>query len=167
MAIIETDWLVLRKFRESDLDDYAAFASDSEVMRYLGSPLNRSDAWGQIAMILGHWQLRGYGLFAVERKESSEFIGRIGFINPDGWPGFELAWLLCKDHWGHGFATEGAQAAMSFAFKTLDQPRVISLIHPENMRSARVAERLGQRIEGTSNLGGEEVLIYGRCRTET
>lgn len=167
MATLETDRLLLRPFREDDLDDYAAFASDSEVMRYVGGPLNRLDAWRQIAMILGHWQLRGYGLLAVERKDTGAFVGRIGFINPEGWPGFELGWLLCKEHWGNGFATEGALAAMNYAFETLDQPHVISLIHPANVRSVRVAERLGETIEGRADLRGEEVIVYGRHRTET
>ena len=167
MTTIETDRLLLRPLREDDLDDYAAFAADSELMRYVGGPLTRTEAWGQIALILGHWQLRGYGLLAVERKDTGAFIGRIGFINPDGWPGFELGWLLCKEHWGEGFATEGAQAAMTYAFETLDQPHVISLIHPDNTRSIKVAERLGETIEGRTHLSGEEVIVYGRRRAET
>jgi len=161
MVMLETERLLLRPLREEDLDDYARFAADPETMQYVGGTLTRTEAWKQMAAILGHWQLRGYGLWAVEHRESRIFIGRIGFINPDGWPGFELGWLLGREYWGNGFATEGARTALEYAFKELAQPHVISLIHPANARSARVAERLGEKIEGKTELQGEEVLIYG------
>jgi RimJ/RimL family protein N-acetyltransferase len=158
-----TERLTLRMFREADFEAYAAMCADPEVMRYLGDgkTFSRIDAWRSLAAILGHWQLRGYGLWAVEERASGELIGRIGCYNPGGWPGFEVGWTLRRNSWGKGYATEGAQAAMRFAFEELGQPHVISLMHPENERSIRVAERLSESLEGRTEVNGQEALVYG------
>ena len=113
LKTIETERLLLRMFRDEDLDDYAVVCADDDVMRYLGDgrALERWEAWRQMAMIIGHWQLRGYGPWAVEERSTGKVIGRIGFFNPEGWPGFELGWVLGKAYWGRGYATEGASAA--------------------------------------------------------
>jgi RimJ/RimL family protein N-acetyltransferase len=166
MTQLETPRLLLRQFKESDLDLYAGMCADQEVMRYIGEgrALTRAESWRNMAGILGHWQLRGYGLWAIEEKVSGSLIGRAGFFNPEGWPGFELGWLLSRQHWGHGFATEAARAALDFAFTRLDQPRVISLIRPGNHRSIRVAERIGEKYETTVYLSGAEALVYSIVR---
>ena len=91
---METERLILREFRENDFDAYAAMCADAEVMRFLGGVMKRMDAWRQMAMFIGHWRLRGYGLWAVEEKATGEFIGRVGLLNPEGWPGLEVAWTL-------------------------------------------------------------------------
>lgn len=163
MVTLSTDRLILRMFRDDDLDDYAEMCGDAEVMRFIGDgrPLSRSEAWRNMAMIVGHWHLRGYGIWAVEERESGKLIGRLGFFNPDGWPGFEIGWLLGREYWGKGYATEGARTALEFGFRVLNRDHVISLIRPENKASIRVAERLGERLEGTSKLWGKEVLVYG------
>ena len=111
-------------------------------------------AWRNLATMVGHWTMRGYGLWAAEERASGTLAGRIGFWNPEGWPGFELGWTLRRAFWGKGYATEGARAALRFAFTQLKQPHVISLIHPENAASIRVAERLGERrVDSTEVLG--------------
>ncbi len=161
---LDTDRLKLRMWRESDLDDYAALTADPLVMRYLQPgkpPFTRADAWRSIAFFMGHWQMRGYGHWAVEEKSSGRMIGRIGFLQPEGWPGFEIGWTLARDSWGKGYATEGARRALDYAFKDLDQPHVISLIHPDNAASIKVAERLGETMEGKTRLAEWDVLIYG------
>jgi RimJ/RimL family protein N-acetyltransferase len=137
-------------------------------MRYIGDgqPLARPMAWRNLAMMVGHWALRGYGLWAAEERSSGELVGRIGFWNPDGWPGFELGWMLRRAFWGKGYATEGARAALRFAFTELDQPHVISLIHPENAASIRVAERLGERPDGSTEVMGKTVSVYRVSREE-
>jgi RimJ/RimL family protein N-acetyltransferase len=147
IPIIETPRLLLRQFRQSDLDAYAAICADEEVMRYIGEgrPLTRSETWRNMATVLGHWHLRGYGLWAVELKRT----------------GLEAGWLLEKSSWGQGLATEGASAALDYAFRELGRDHVISLIRPENARSIRVAERLGEKYEGRVDLLGAEVLVYG------
>jgi RimJ/RimL family protein N-acetyltransferase len=111
--------------------------------------------------MLGHWQLRGYGMWAVEERSSATLVGRIGFYELDDWPGMEVGWMLARSHWGRGLATEGARAALSFAFDVLQKPHVISLIRPENVASIRVAEKLGERLEGRSRALGAEALVYG------
>lgn len=169
MVTLETERLRLRMFRETDFDAYAAMSADPEVMRYLGAtgaPLTRLDAWRQMAMLLGHWQLRGYGVWAVEERASGTLVGRIGLFNPDGWPGLECIWTLARGAWGKGYATEGARRSLEYAFTELDQPRVISLIRPGNAASVRVAERIGERLEGRVTLFGAEALVYGISREQ-
>ena len=168
MVTLETDRLTLRMLRGSDLDAYAEMCADPEVMRYIGDgqPLARPMAWRNLAMMVGHWSLRGYGLWAVEERASGVLVGRIGFWNPEGWPGFELGWMLRRAFWGKGYATEGARAALRFAFDHLKQPHVISLIHPENAASIRVAERLGERPTGSVEVMGRPALVYRITREE-
>ena len=160
---LETERLKLRMWRESDLDDYAAMSADPLVMQYLGpgKVFTRAEAWRSMAFFVGHWEMRGYGHWAVEEKASGRMIGRIGFLNPEGWPGFEIGWTLARYVWGKGYATEGGRRALEDAFKDLDQPHVISLIHPENTPSMKVAERLGEKREGTARIGEVDVLVYG------
>lgn len=162
MSMVETDRLILRQFREADLDTYAEICADPEVMQYIGAgqPLTRSEAWRGMATILGHWQLRGYGLWAVEEKVSHTLIGRIGCWQPDGWLDFEIGWTLGRAHWGKGYAVEAALASVRYAFEHLGRSHIISLIAPGNRRSIRVAERLGETLSGQTELFGKEVLVY-------
>lgn len=162
IPLLESDRLLLRMWRESDFDDYAAMCADPEVMRYLGGKtFNRMEAWRHMAFLIGHWYLLGYGHWAVEEKSTGRLVGRIGFLNPADWPGFEIGWTLAREYWGKGYATEGARRALDYGFKELDKDHVISLIHPENSGSIRVAERLGEKLEGKTELLGHDVLIYG------
>ena len=163
---METERLVLRMFRESDTDAYAEMVSDPEVMRFLGKPMSRAEAWRNMAMMLGHWHLRGYGMWAVEEKASGEMVGRIGCWRPEGWPGLEVGWTLRRRFWGRGYATEAARASVAYAFEALDQTRVISLIAPENVNSIRVAERLGERPDGEWKIAGTKVIVYAVGREE-
>jgi RimJ/RimL family protein N-acetyltransferase len=159
---LETDRLLLRQWREADFEPYAEICANAEVMRYLSAKvMTREDAWRHMAFLAGHWQLLGYGPFAVEEKATGRLMGRIGFLNPEGWPGFELGWTLGRPFWGKGYATEGARRALEYAFTELDKPHVISLIHPENKGSIRVAERLSEKPEGTAEVFGNPVIVYG------
>jgi RimJ/RimL family protein N-acetyltransferase len=154
--------LRLRPFRDEDLDPYAAMCADPEVMRYVGerSVLTREDAWRQLAMLTGHWQLRGFGMWAVEEHATGVFVGRVGLHYPEGWPDRELAWALARPFWGRGYAAEAARAALGEAFGHLGWSRVISLIDPENTRSVRLAERLGERLTGEATVRGHRVDVY-------
>ena len=155
---LTTDRLILRGWREDDLDAYAAITADPEVMRFMGGTLDRAGTWRQMAFITGHWELRGYGLWVVERN--GELIGRIGLLNPEGWPGLEVGWLLGRAAWGHGYATEAARAAVEYAWRELGARQLISLIAPGNVLSQRVAERLGMRPTEDYDLGGQHVVIH-------
>jgi RimJ/RimL family protein N-acetyltransferase len=110
--------------------------------------------------MLGHWKLRGYGMWALEEKASGTLIGRAGFLDPPGWPGFELGWMLGKAHWRRGFATEAASRCLRYAFEELARERVISLIRPANVPSVRVAERIGEKLSGEVELLGSKALVY-------
>ena len=147
---------------ETDFEPFAEMCADPEVMRYLGGKtFDRLEAWRNMAFHVGHWQMRGYGHWAVEEKASGKFIGRIGFLNPVGWPSFEVGWTLARHAWGKGYATEGGRRALNYAFNELDKSHVISLINPNNKGSIAVAERLGEKLEGETELFGTTVLIYG------
>ncbi len=162
MLTLETERLLLRPFRENDIDAYAAMCADPDVMRYIGvrSVLSRDDAWRQMAMFVGHWQLRGFGVWAVEERASGSLVGRVGLHFPEGWPDRELAWTLARPYWGRGFALEAARTALAHAFGPLGWHRVISLIDPDNRRSIRLAERLGERFEGEVTLRGYCLSLY-------
>ena len=162
---LETERLRLRSLRSADFNDYAALYSDSEVLRYLtgagSQPWDRGRAWRHLSFVRGHWLMAGTGSWAVEHKETGAFIGVIGFSEPEGWPGLELAWILGRRWWGFGYATEGAQAVLEWAFTQWNRDWVISLIHPDNQGSIRVAERLGEILQGRLMHNGREVLCYG------
>ncbi len=142
---LETERLVLREWRNEDFEPLAAFLADPEVMRYLGGhTIARNDAWRNMARTIGHWYLRGFGVWAVERKEDGAFIGRVGLIYPEGWPGLEVGWTLGRPFWGKGYATEAAIASMNYGFLTQPAERLISVIDPANKASQAVAKRIGE-----------------------
>ena len=110
---LQTDRLILRAFRAEDFEAWAAIMGDGDVMTFLGGkPMARTDAWRAMAMTLGHWALRGYGMWAVERKSDAALIGRVGLLQPEGWTGLEVGWTLGKPYWGQGYATEAAATAL-------------------------------------------------------
>ncbi len=167
MVSIETGRLLLRPFHGDDADAYAEMCGDPIVMRYLsetGAVLSREDAWRQMAMFAGHWVLRGFGMWALEERVSHQFVGRAGLHFPEGWPDRELGWALRREWWGRGFATEAARAAATYAFETLGWSHVISLIHPDNERSIRVAQRLGATFAGRTQIHGIEHDVYRLAR---
>ena len=159
---LETERLRFVKFREDHWEPYAAMCADAEVMRYLGTgvTLSRDDTSRAIAGMLGHWQLRGYGMWALESRQTGELVGRAGFLDPAGWPGFELGWMLGREHWGKGYASEAARRALRFAFEVLKRDRVISLIREANAPSIRVALAIGEKLAGEVELLGAKALVY-------
>src|ERR1700737_4699909 len=162
---LETTRLRLRMLRESDFPTYEAWCADIDIMRYLNlKTMNRVEAWRHLAYLVGHWTLRGYGYYAAEEKSTGRLVGRVGYSNPAGWPGFELGWTIAPEYQGRGFATEAARLLLPYAFEVLDQSHVLSLIHPDNAPSRRVAEKLGETIEGETEVMTMPVLIYGISR---
>jgi ribosomal-protein-alanine N-acetyltransferase len=162
IPVIETERLRLSAFDERHFEAYAAMLADPSSTRFVGDgePLDRMNAWRSMAMLLGHWQLRGYGMWAIELKETGEFVGRVGLHRPEGWPDLELGWMLTARQRGHGYATEGARVALELAYRTLDVPRIVSLIRIDNTASERVARRLGGRQATTIDFLGGATLVY-------
>jgi RimJ/RimL family protein N-acetyltransferase len=159
---VDTERLRMRRFVHADWDAFAAICADTEVMRYIGEGTvqSRVEAWRSMAAFEGHWQLLGYGMWALEHRASGALIGRVGYLDRPGWPGFELGWLLAREHWGHGYAREAAAAALQHAFTVLKRERVISLIRPGNQRSVAVALAIGEAPAGSVELLGGEALVY-------
>jgi RimJ/RimL family protein N-acetyltransferase len=162
---LRTERLLLRGWRDDDLDALAPICADAETMRWVGSPegMNREETWRHMAYLVGHWVLRGHGVWAVEEREVGQLVGRVGLLFPEGWPGLEVGWLIARPHWGQGYATEAARAAMDWARAELDATHLISLIADDNERSERVAQKLGMAVEGrTTILGEHDVRVFGR-----
>jgi RimJ/RimL family protein N-acetyltransferase len=148
IPILTTDRLVLRGFHASDWDDLAALNGDLRVREWLGGNImSRAETWTQMETVLGQWALRGYGLFALEVDGC--VAGRVGLLHPADWPEPELAWTLAPAFWGRGLATEAARCAREWAFGQFGWNRLVSFILPQNLRSRRVAEKLGAVPEGT------------------
>jgi len=149
---LETERLILRGWRPEDFEPLAAIHADPEVMIFLGGVQERNDAWRSLSSLAGHWALRGYGKWAVERRSDGAMMGRVGLINPEGWPGLEIGWTLGRSYWGKGYATEAARAAMRYAFLTQKVDRMISCIDAGNVASQGVARRIGETKTGTDVL---------------
>lgn len=150
-AVIETERLLLRKPRLEDADDLLAYVRDPEVMRWIGGETgDRDEVAATIERWLARWEENGIGHFVLERD--GRVLGRAGFLVWDRrtWQvssyaeagahaETELGWTLAREHWGKGYATEAARALREWA----DRERLISLINPGNVRSIRIAEKLG------------------------
>ena len=152
----------MRQWRESDLDAYAAMVADPGVQRYLaeGVPVDRLAAWRQLAAYIGHWTMRGYGHWAIELRETRQFIGRAGLWRPDGWPALEIGWAIAPSHQGRGYATEAGRVAQRLAWENIRPDRLISLIRPGNEASAAVARKLGGVQDETIELMGGPTHVY-------
>lgn len=163
---IETERLRLRAFEGGDLRPYAAMYADDQFVRYLGDrTLTEAQVWENMALILGHWSLLGYGIWAVERLGSGELVGRAGLLNLPGWPDVEVCWALSPRFWGSGYATEAAKASIDWAFRETGIARLISLIHPENQRSEAVALRLGERFREQITFEAKPTNVYEVLRS--
>lgn len=141
IPVIETERLRLREPREADFSAMLAF-NDSPRSGFVGGGRDRQWVWRGLLANIGHWVLRGYGLFSVDTK-AGEFIGRIGMIYHDGWDEPELGWHLFDGHEGHGFCVEAARAARDDYHARITSAPVISYIDPANPKSEAVARRLG------------------------
>ena len=147
---LETERLILRSFSRHDLDPFAEIIADVDVIQYAtytGDVMSRTQARNWLCLMIGHWHMRGFGIWAVDEKATGKLIGRIGLQFLDWFDDVELVWMLKKSAWGKGFASEGAQAAIKHGFNTLELPRMTSVIHTINEPSIRLAERLGMKFE--------------------
>ncbi len=170
VPVIETERLRLRGPGPEDLPDSAALWSEPVVARFTsGKPLSEEDVWGRLLRYVGHWNWMGFGYWVVEERATGQFAGEVGFsdwkreMKPSlqGLP--ELGWVLASRVHGRGYATEAARAAIQWAHShfregtsslghagvesavapELGSARMTCIIHPENLRSIRVAEKCG------------------------
>lgn len=136
--VIETARLRLTQWTPAHLPAMAEFYADPE--RFTGAPLDAEGAWRELAVAAGHWAMRGYGVYAVELD--GEAVGGVGLWRPMGWPEIELAWNLLREARGKGYAEEAARAVRAVAAEQ-GRTRLVSYVHPRNLASMRLAERLG------------------------
>lgn len=144
---LETPRLRLRAWRDDDLPAFAAMNADAEVMRYFPKPMGRKSSDALAALIRSNMAKHGWGLWAVDVKTGPHFAGFVGLAVPsfqaEFMPAIEIGWRLGRDCWGVGYATEGAQAVLAFAFGRLNLAEVVSFTAVGNHRSRGVMERLG------------------------
>jgi RimJ/RimL family protein N-acetyltransferase len=156
-TIIETERLVLRTFRESDLPEFSAFHADPEFMLYIGGrTLERGITDGIAAGAQRSFLTTGVGKIAVERKADGAFLGMAGLSVEDWYPDdLEVGWRIGRQYWGEGYASEAGAAWVRHAFEVLDAPRVISVADVPNRRSIAVMERIGLRLDHEAELSDE------------
>ncbi|MCM2563099.1 GNAT family N-acetyltransferase [Lutimaribacter sp. EGI FJ00015] len=159
IPVIETDRLILRAMQETDLDVIADFFADDRSS-FVGGPKSRADSWRTIAGALGHWMLRGYGMWLAAERATDRPVGGVGFLFPEGWDEPELGWHLYNGHEGKGYAYEAAIAARTHGARHFGLDGVISYIAPDNTRSAALARRMGATLERQGTLLGHAVDVY-------
>lgn len=160
IPVIETERLILREPRLSDMDAMVAFYAGEERTRFIGGSIDAFQVWGRLAGQIGHWALRGYGMWMVEERATGATVGRIGLIYPETWPEPELGWHVFDGFEGRGYAYEAASAARDTAAAQFGLTGLISLIDPENTRSQALARRLGARVEREMEFMGHPCEVW-------
>jgi len=167
---IETPRLILRPPRMQDFDAWAAFMDDEIATRFIGGRQVRAPAWRTFMSMCGCWHMTGIAMFSVIEKSTGKWVGRLGPWNPEGWPAPEVGWGITREHWGKGYASEGAAAAMDYACDVLDWDDIIHVIHEDNAASQGVARKLGSRNRGRVAMPfpfeGQPIDAWGQSRKE-
>src|SRR5215470_17360821 len=147
MSAIRTERLVLRRWRDSDRAPFAALNADPRVMEFFPALLSRGESDAFVDRIEGHFGEHGFGLWAIEAPGLADFAGYVGLwtarFEAPFTPAVEIGWRLAAEHWGRGFAPEGARAALRFGFEDAGLAEIVSFTVPANTRSRRVMEKLG------------------------
>ena len=164
---LESERLILRGFRQEDLEPFAAFYA-TEESRFVGGPMDDALAWRKLAGYAGGWILRGYGKFALEDKQSGRFVGLVGPWFPRGWPEPEISWTVLSEFQGKGFAKEAALRTLRFAYEDLGWETACSCIAADNTPSIKLAESLGAICEGETEIRpfGQALLYRHRSPEE-
>ncbi len=158
---IDSDRLILRMFKHADWKDIHGYYSDEDSVKYtMGRAQTESETWRVMASMVGHWNLRGFGPYALELKESGNVIGVTGLWYPGDWPEPEIKWALITAYRGKGYASEAARRVKRMAQDHLADTPLISLIHPDNTPSIQLALALGCTFEREYQLKGNPCHIY-------
>ncbi|HEX2463947.1 MAG TPA: GNAT family N-acetyltransferase [Thermoanaerobaculia bacterium] len=151
VPVLETARLVLRGWRESDLAPFAALNDDPAVMEYFPGRLTRAESDALVARATEHFARHGFGWWAVEVRDTADFLGFVGLLVPSFeahfTPCVEIGWRLAREHWGRGYAPEAARAALRFGFERLALDQIVSFTVPANLKSRRVMEKIGMHRE--------------------
>jgi ribosomal-protein-alanine N-acetyltransferase len=164
--LLETERLRLRRYAFGDLDDLFEILGDPESMTYYPEPYSRDRTLGWIEDNVRRYEVDGFGLWAMELRETGGFVGDCGpaVREVDRKREVEIGWHVNRAWWNRGLATEAAAACREYCFDVLDLERVISLIRPENLPSRRVAEKIGMIVEREVEWHGYRHLVYTRRR---
>ena len=158
---VETERLRLREWRMSDFGGFLALKTDAELQKYyLGGAKSKEQAWDDFCVMTGQWVLRGVGIFSIAERHTDEAVGFTGFWYPLDQKVPELCWALFPGNMGKGYATEAAAAARQWFHEKRSYSRLVSYIHPDNIASCAVADRLGATLKGRTKLYGEDRLVY-------
>ena len=158
---LETDRLVLRMFVEDDWRALHEHYSDAECTRYtFRRVLTEAGTWRAMASMAGHWQLRGYGPYAVEEKSTQTVLGTIGLWYPIEWPEPEIKWALARRHHGKGYASEAVRAVQRMSRHRAPEMSLISLIDRDNAASIRLATAVGATFDREMEFAGGVFHIY-------
>ncbi|WP_170476795.1 GNAT family N-acetyltransferase [Ruegeria arenilitoris] len=156
---VETERLILRAPSMDDLPAMTAFFS-TKRSHMVGGPKDELGCWSSLTGRLGHWALRGYGIWHLTEKASNEFVGWVGIIDIPGWDEPELGWVLMEEAEGKGLAFEAAQSGRDYAARHQGLNGVISYIAHANDRSLVLAERLGATYEREGELLGKRAQVW-------
>jgi RimJ/RimL family protein N-acetyltransferase len=165
---LQTERLVLRRWRSEDHSPFAAICADPDVMAFIGDGSVRTpeQASGLIDHAEKAWDENGYGLFAVELRDTGELIGFTGlahpYFMPELLPSVEIGWRLGKAHWGMGYATEAAKEALAFAIRLPTIEEIVSICQIDNVASVRVMEKIGLKLDrhGIDPTCRRDVMVY-------
>jgi ribosomal-protein-alanine N-acetyltransferase len=161
MLELETPRLHLRPFCLGDLDRLTEIHGDPLVMRYIGGRTrDRAETLSRLEVNLDVWRRNGFGMYAVFEKASGTMIGRCGLAFLDQTPEIEVGYMLARDSWGKGYATEAARVSLRFGFEVHGFDRIVAVAHPENGASRHVIEKLGMRFEKYAYYYDCEVVYY-------
>jgi RimJ/RimL family protein N-acetyltransferase len=149
---MQTERLILRPIVMEDFPRWAEMMADPEASRFIGGVQPAATAWRGFMTMAGAWSLTGIAMFSVIERDTGLWLGRIGPWRPEGWPGNEVGWGLHPDAQGKGYGGEAATATLDYAFDVLGWDDVIHCIDPDNTPSQRLAERLGSRNLGPTQL---------------
>ena len=165
---LETARLRMRLFTPDDLDRMCEITRDPEVTRYIGygQPLTREETRANLGKIMNGFRRRGYGRWALERRDTGALIGYCGLSSGNPEVGIELAYMLAREEWGKGFALEAGRAALRYGFETLGVDSIAGLTLHGNLRSRRVLERLGMKFVCDSCYFGFDCLHYAIARAD-
>ena len=142
IPVLETARLVMRGPEAEDYPDFKATFTSYRA-RFMGGPLNPYESWMLYAAEIGHWQIRGYGMWMIHDKATDETYGMAGGWKPAKWPEPEIAWVIWPEKAGRGYALEAVHAARHYLYDQLGWEGAVSYIDPKNLDSIRLAERLG------------------------
>jgi ribosomal-protein-alanine N-acetyltransferase len=165
MPELETQRLILRHFCLDHLDRLAEMHGDPEVMRYLGGRTrDRAETLTRLEANIRTWNEHGFGMFAAFEKATGVMVGRCGLAFLDNTPEVEVGYMLARDFWGQGYATEAARTCLRFGFEDRGMNRIVAVAHPENKASRHVIEKMGMHFEKNAHFYESDVVYYSLTR---